>query len=166
MVNEICFINVTYWLSHWHTLKIFVRCITRQPKENSLFQFQLNPSSSIGGIVVKWFKFYRRSRLGAVTQKLSRQGTIRYPREHTHKNSAQSIQPFRRSCLDKIFWFWWLTDLVTDRHQKFLSDVQLDTLRKIPWRFRLNPSSRLGGVVWTRFFKQRDGWTDGQTGGI
>ena len=46
----------------------------------------------------------------------------------------------------------WLTDLLTDRHQKFLSGAQLDTLRKIPCKFQLNPSSRLGGVVVTRFF--------------
>ena len=45
-----------------------------------------------------------------------------------------------------------LTDLLTDRHQKFLSGAQLDTLRKIPCKFQLNPSSRLGGVVRTRFF--------------
>ena len=45
-----------------------------------------------------------------------------------------------------------LTDLVTDRHQKFLSDAQLDTLRKIPCKFQLNPSSCLGGDVVTRFF--------------
>ena len=45
-----------------------------------------------------------------------------------------------------------LTDLLTDRHQKFLSGAQLDTLRKIPCKFQLIPSSRLGGVVRTRFF--------------
>ena len=33
-----------------------------------------------------------------------------------------------------------------------MSGAQLDSLRKIPWRFQLNPSSRLGGVVVTRFF--------------
>ena len=36
--------------------------------------------------------------------------------------------------------------------QTFLSDAQLDTQRKIPCKFQLNPSSRLGGVVVTRFF--------------
>ena len=47
-------------------------------------------------------------------------------------------------------------------HPKFLSDAQLiDTWRKISWRFQLNPSSRLGGVVRTRFC---DGLTDRQTG--
>ena len=51
-------------------------------------------------------------------------------------------------------------------HPKFLSDAQLDTWRKISWRFQLNPSSRLGGVVRTRFFKQRDGRTDWRTGGF
>ena len=45
-----------------------------------------------------------------------------------------------------------LTDLLTDRHYKFLSDAQLVTLRKIPCKFQLNPSSRLGGVVRTRYF--------------
>ena len=33
----------------------------------------------------------------------------------------------------------------------FLSDAQLDTSRNIPGKFQLNPSSRLGGVVLTRF---------------
>ena len=38
--------------------------------------------------------------------------------------------------------------------QKILvqSDAQLDTLRKIPGKFQLNPSCRLGGVVVTRLF--------------
>ena len=34
----------------------------------------------------------------------------------------------------------------------FLSDAQLDTLRKISCKFQLNPSSRLGVVIRTRFF--------------
>ena len=34
---------------------------------------------------------------------------------------------------------------------KFLSDSQLCTWRKIPWRFQLNPYSHLGGVVVKRF---------------
>jgi len=42
-----------------------------------------------------------------------------------------------------------LTDLVTEN---ILSDAQLDTLRKIPCKFQLNPFSCLGGVVVTRFF--------------
>ena len=47
----------------------------------------------------------------------------------------------------------WLTDLLTDRHWKFLLDAQLlENLRKIPCKFKLNPSSYLGGVVVTRFF--------------
>ena len=33
-----------------------------------------------------------------------------------------------------------------------MSDAQLDTLRKIPCKFQLNPSSHLGGVVRTRYF--------------
>ena len=33
-----------------------------------------------------------------------------------------------------------------------MSDAQLDTLRKIPCKFQLNPYSCLGGVVVTRFF--------------
>ena len=40
--------------------------------------------------------------------------------------------------------------------QKCLSDAQLDTLRKIPCKFQLNPFSRLGGVVRTRFFDFED----------
>ena len=58
-----------------------------------------------------------------------------------------------------------LTDLVTDRHQKFLSDAQLDTLRKISCKFQLNPSSPLGGVVRTRFFDFDDLQTYLQTDG-
>ena len=47
----------------------------------------------------------------------------------------------------------WLTDLLTNRHWKFLSDAQLlENLGKIPCKFKLNPSSCLGGVVVTRFF--------------
>ena len=34
--------------------------------------FQLNPFSSVGGVVSTRFEFNRRGRLGAVTQKLSR----------------------------------------------------------------------------------------------
>ena len=41
-----------------------------------------------------------------------------------------------------------------------MSDAQLDTLRKIPCKFQLNPSSRLGGVVRTRFFDFDDLRTD------
>ena len=33
----------------------------------------------------------------------------------------------------------------------FLSDAQQETFRKIPLKFQLNPTSRLGGVVVTRF---------------
>ena len=54
---------------------------------------------------------------------------------------------------DKIFFSLTLLNvLVTDTHLKFLSDAQLDTLRKIPCKFQLNPSSRLGVFVVTRFF--------------
>ena len=53
-------ILMTYRLTYGLTVKIFVRCTTRDLKENSL------------------------------------------------KISAQSIQPFRRSCLDKFFLFLWL----------------------------------------------------------
>ena len=72
--------------------------------------------------------------------------------------SAPTNQLFRRSCLDKIKWhdffsLMWLTDLLTNRHWKFLSDAQLlENLGKIPCKFKLNPSSCLGGVVVTRFF--------------
>ena len=58
--------------------------------------------------------------------------------------------------------FFDFDDLLTDWHQKFLSDAQIDTLRKICWRFQLNQSSPLGEVVRTKFFKQGDGWTDRQ----
>ena len=40
-----------------------------------------------------------------------------------------------------------------------MSDAKLDTLRKIFWKFQLNPSSRLGGVVVTEL-------GDGQTYGF
>ena len=59
-----------------------------------------------------------------------------------------------------------LTDLLTDKHQKFLSGAQLDTLRKIPCKFQLNPSSRLGGVVISRYFDFGNGRTDWQTEGV
>ena len=80
--------------------------------------------------------------------------------------SAPTNQLFRRSCLDKIKWhdffsLMWLTDLLTNRHWKFLSDAQLlENLGKIPCKFKLNPSSCLGGVVVTRFFDFDDLLTD------
>ena len=36
--------------------------------------------------------------------------------------------------------------------RRVLADAQLDTLKKIPYKFQLNPSSRLGGVVVTGYF--------------
>ena len=41
----------------------------------------------------------------------------------------------------------------------FLSDAQLENKKKIPWKFKLNPSNHLGGVVVTKF---GDRYTDGQ----
>ena len=52
----------------------------------------LSKRSGLWGILVKRFKFNWRSRLGEVTQKLNKKGIIRYPKEHTKKISAQSIQ--------------------------------------------------------------------------
>ena len=62
---------------------------------------------------------------------------MRQFKEHTLKISVQSIQWFMKNCGQKI----WVQ-----------SDAQLDTLRKIPGKFQLNPSCRLGGVVVTRLF--------------
>ena len=47
-----------------------------------------------------------------------------------------------------------------------MSDAQLDTLRKIPCKLQLNPSSRLGGVVRTRFFDFDDLRTYLRTDGL
>ena len=66
-------------------------------------KFQLNPFSSFEGVVSSRFEFNWRSRLGAVMQNLCNHGTIRYPKEHTHKIWAQSIQWFMRNC-DQLIW--------------------------------------------------------------
>ena len=53
------------------TLKINKYC-TIGVLRNIPTTFQLNPFSSVGGVVSTRFEFNRRGRLGAVTQKLSR----------------------------------------------------------------------------------------------
>ena len=55
-------------------------------------------------------------------------------------------------------------DLLTD--VKNFSHTKRDTFRQIPFKFQLNPSSRLGGVVISRYFDFGNGLTysliDGQ----
>ena len=49
-------------------------------------------------------------------------------------------------------------DLLTD--VKNFSHTKRDTFRQIPFKFQLNPSSRLGGVVISRYFDFGNGRTD------
>ena len=70
--------------------------------KNKPTKFQLNLFSGFGRVVFTRFEFNWHSRLGAVTQNLSRWGTIRYVKENTHKISAQSVQWFMRNCGLKI----------------------------------------------------------------
>ena len=104
-------------------------------KTKSIEGSSLSKRSGLWGIKVKPFEFNRCSCLGAVTQKLSRLAIIRYLKEHTLKISVKSVQWFMKNCGQKIL---------------VQSDAQLDTLRKIPGKFQLNPSCCLGGVVVTR----------------
>ena len=69
---------------------------------NLFTKFQLNPFRGLGRVVSTRFEFNWHSRLGAVILKLSRWGSIRYVKEHTHKISAQSVQWFMRNCGLKI----------------------------------------------------------------
>ena len=78
-------------------LKINEYCTNRYPKKHTHSTFQLNPFSSVGGVVSTRLEFNRRGRLGAVTQNLSRGGRTKYTKNHTHKISAQSVQWFMRN---------------------------------------------------------------------
>ena len=127
-------------MTYWQILNFFLDA-QLDTLRKILCKFRNNPSSRLGGVVrTRLFDFddlwtYLQTDIKQIVR-----CTTRHPEENSVQVSAQSIQPFKSSCLDKIFWFWWLTDLLTDcaclkiKYNFWCIDEPLIIIIKILWK--------------------------------
>ena len=131
------------------TVKICVRCQTRDPKEQFLkfwaWSFQLLQRSCLYNIFLA--APYGPCPTDRVRSKLvsdAKLGTLRNSSWNFELNPSSHY----RAVVCPFFWAASYWPCPTDRvRSKFLSDAKLGTLRNISWNFESNPSSQYRGIV-------------------